>query len=432
MCGLVAAIAKRSNGFFMKDIDIFQEMLFADTLRGDDSTGIFAVNSDGNVGIHKQVGTAETFLSTPEWRATRSKLFSQGQMIVGHNRKATRGEVTDENAHPFWVEDKLVLVHNGSYYGSHKQLADVPVDSNAIAIHLANNIDNYEEALQRVNAAYAMFFYDVHGKKLNIIRNKERPLWMLETNTTYFFASEPGLLYWIVTRNDEKPIDKVRSLEEYNLMQLEIESSGVKLSEKKLDCSFRGYQTFTSAAGWEDLDDAYMATIGYPPVKCAGTDCEPEVKTQKEEKKPTVPLLTNEVKDNTKIYSDYVPTEAHNHVSFATWSQLREGVFKTGRRIHVVVDDWLHHTDSNDVTLTGSTLDIYGIPISFNMTEAQLEPILDSLSDDGTMLFEIEVDHTVWKKHGNDNSAELNNMQGVMFIGGKNAILCRTHEAGHA
>ena len=44
MCGIVSLISKRAGGFYNPDTDIFSQMLFADTVRGVDSTGVFGVN----------------------------------------------------------------------------------------------------------------------------------------------------------------------------------------------------------------------------------------------------------------------------------------------------------------------------------------------------------------------------------------------------
>ena len=51
MCGLVGVTTKLSNGFSYEQVSVFEELLHIDTLRGDDSTGVFLVNGIGNVDI---------------------------------------------------------------------------------------------------------------------------------------------------------------------------------------------------------------------------------------------------------------------------------------------------------------------------------------------------------------------------------------------
>ena len=195
MCGLVAAIAKTRNGLSYRTLDAFETLLRIDSLRGEDSTGVFVVNNYGNVGIGKDVGDGFSYLKDNDWKELRGHAFNNGWAVVGHNRKATRGSVTAENAHPFWVEDKIVLVHNGSHVGPHKHLADVEVDSHAIAHVLAEaGPDGIEDGLKRVDAAYALIWYDIHNKRLNIIRNAERPLAWVETPDAFLIASESDML----------------------------------------------------------------------------------------------------------------------------------------------------------------------------------------------------------------------------------------------
>ena len=41
MCGLVGMIAIQSQGFSYKDKEMFNQLLYADAVRGEDSTGVF-------------------------------------------------------------------------------------------------------------------------------------------------------------------------------------------------------------------------------------------------------------------------------------------------------------------------------------------------------------------------------------------------------
>src|SRR5687768_3261580 len=99
--------------------------MFMNTLRGDDSSGIIAVNSDGDVDVIKDTLPGYYFTETKEFKEhADTQAFREGRVLVGHNRKATIGKVNLDNAHPFVVNNEFVLVHNGSLT-SHKNLADV-------------------------------------------------------------------------------------------------------------------------------------------------------------------------------------------------------------------------------------------------------------------------------------------------------------------
>lgn len=446
MCGLVMAVTKTKNGFNGVDLDMFQEMLFADTLRGKDSTGIFAVNTIGNVGIAKDATTAEGFLQTDEFKKLRSDLFREGWAVVGHNRKATRGLINDVNSHPFWVEDKLVLVHNGSYYGDHKKLADTEVDSHAIAIHLANNIGNYEEALQKVNAAYALIFYDIEGKKLNVIRNKDRPLFKVETNSAYFLSSEPGLLSWILHRNNEKPIDKITALEEHTLYTWELTGENTyDTSEKKLDCSFRHTGTFQGVdysewSGEEDMCGWYHGNYRkgshgkswtnqpvhhVTPTQTAINDATTKAIENQSTYSDEVKKHNSEVDETYQYRSICIPSDHHPSSLYSEWMNTFKEAYPKGRKLNVTVDDWVQpDTSKREYFLTGATLDNKQLPVIFKVEGNQLDHLIANVVDDN-LLFEIEVDFSFWKRlEGQqlptNTNRVLESLDGVVFLVGKN------------
>lgn len=201
MCGIVAVINKYSNGFTTKQVDTFTTLLWLDTLRGEDSTGVFMVNTIGNVDIVKSTDIAQDFISTDEYSKLTKDAVREGFALVGHNRKATRGTVKDENAHPFWVDDKLVLVHNGSFIGDHKHIKDTEVDSHAMAHHLAEGHEDIESAFGKLNAAIATIWWDFRSKTLNMFRNEQRPLHFMETDDGWYFASEWQMLDFVAARN---------------------------------------------------------------------------------------------------------------------------------------------------------------------------------------------------------------------------------------
>ena len=199
MCGIVGIISKSKHRFDNKSLDAFELMLFVDTIRGEDSTGVFLVTNEGNVEIAKQVGDGAQFIRTKEWKEIRSKAFQKGWALIGHNRKATRGSITDENAHPFWVEEKTVLVHNGSITG-HKKFADVEVDSHAIAHHITNSVGK-EKALKEIDGAFALVWHDVQNKVLNVIRNDEWPLSHSSNDQSWFISSGQSILEFSMLRS---------------------------------------------------------------------------------------------------------------------------------------------------------------------------------------------------------------------------------------
>jgi len=201
MCGLVSVIQKNCDMFVTYSASrIFKQMLFADALRGTDGTGIF----------YKDLKKKQVFYNKvpgPSWEAIPKmkeldSIAGNVSFIIGHNRKATMGVHTYENTHPFH-EGNIVLVHNGTltnHKDLEKEVGHCLVDSQAIAKLL--NQDKPKQALEKLEGAYALIWYNAKDEKLFFARNKERPLWMVETDQFIFLVSEPGLAHWIIERND--------------------------------------------------------------------------------------------------------------------------------------------------------------------------------------------------------------------------------------
>lgn len=207
MCGIVAVITKKNYGFIQKDIIIFEQLLYADALRGEDSTGVIGVHKDGDLYIDKSADDAHNFLIEYMGGKHQKEMLTNGVALIGHNRKATVGKIVDENAHPFVVNDNFALVHNGSLY-NHTKLKNTTVDSEALAHHIEDAIRNpdftmntFSDALSEVWGAYACVWYDQLSHKVQFTRNNERPLWIAEGPDSWYLASEGSMLHWILTRN---------------------------------------------------------------------------------------------------------------------------------------------------------------------------------------------------------------------------------------
>lgn len=205
MCGLVAVIGKPSNGFTAELNDVFTTLMFLDQLRGEDSTGVFTVTNKGEVFGAKEASDATKFLKSKDYGTILKRAFAEGAALIGHNRKATRGEVNDANAHPFVVDNNIVLVHNGTMYGDHKKLADTEVDSHAIAHVIHESNGDVQAAMDKIDAAYALIWFDFSSGKLNIIRNTMRPLWFMELHNAFVFSSEKAMLDFVITRHNLNP-----------------------------------------------------------------------------------------------------------------------------------------------------------------------------------------------------------------------------------
>jgi hypothetical protein len=240
MCGIVGIVSAYSSGLGYDEGKAFTDMLFVDTLRGFDSTGVFGVSNKGNVGILKAALSGPDFIQTTEYTSFMTDAVSRGKMLVGHNRSATRGSVSDKNAHPFWVDDKIVLVQNGTWNGDHSHVKNTEVDSEAIA-HLLSDNEDIETALQQVDAAYALVWYNVETKTLHGIRNTQRPLAIAYTTAgSIMFASEISTILFAASRQSIKLQKAPYIIAEHNLMSFTLDADKGEYDEeyKKINSEF--------------------------------------------------------------------------------------------------------------------------------------------------------------------------------------------------
>lgn len=201
MCGIVGIISKVQGGLYYSDMDLFEEMLVCDSIRGTDSTGVFGIYKNKQARTLKVAAEPHSLFRCAEWGEFRGKATASMTAVIGHNRSATRGAVTSNNAHPFH-EGKIVLVHNGTLHNQKDFNKEVEVDSHAITHAL--NERPAKEVLKEINGAFAFVWYDREQGKLFIARNSERPLSFIETSTNIMFASEGNMLNWLANRRSVK------------------------------------------------------------------------------------------------------------------------------------------------------------------------------------------------------------------------------------
>lgn len=210
MCGIVGIIRKTRNGLNKTEIDMFKQLLFADQLRGTDGTGIFfnSVNTKTeNIISFKSSENASYLLNLPEFvKDIEPILFKQSDFVVGHNRAASIGDKSLECTHPF-QEGDIVLVHNGTLSNHTSLNASSKVDSHAICHNI--NKEGAESTIKKLTGSFALVWVNKKENTLNLCRNIQRPLHLIETDFNYIISSEKDLGKWIINRNGGKITNEI-------------------------------------------------------------------------------------------------------------------------------------------------------------------------------------------------------------------------------
>jgi len=204
MCGLIGVVGDITK----LDISFFRQALAANVVRGWDSTGVSAFtdestnkhhNSDYVLWSHKEAITGSEAACDKEFNAVFNDLGNIA--IMGHNRAATVGDVTRENAHPF-SHGNLSLMHNGTLTDTSVLDGDFDTDSEQIAYTLSLATDK-KAVLEKIEGAFALSWIDVGNNTFNLARNDERSLYITYSNKgdTLYYASEAKMLEWLLSRN---------------------------------------------------------------------------------------------------------------------------------------------------------------------------------------------------------------------------------------
>ncbi len=247
MCGIVGMVNKGISGFFGSDVSMFNQLLYIDALRGEDSTGTISYMNNGEMFVLKDALDANDFMKTDKYYKFAEKASKTGKALIGHNRKKTVGKISAATAHPFVIDERFAFVHNGTLY-SHKHLADTEVDSEALGMVLARcegDKEKMEKVLEQVYGAYACAWIDQEQEKLFLLRNDDRPLYLTEAAGVYFFASEGTALAHILLRNSQT-VQKIDKVKEHTLYIFDLSNQSQLTGYQEVALSVKKYKAPTT------------------------------------------------------------------------------------------------------------------------------------------------------------------------------------------
>lgn len=215
MCGLFGGIGKEKKGGL--NISKVKILGLYNMSRGKDSCGYFYNNT-----LKKGTFTERLFDSFIE-KNVLAQHAAKNNVFIGHTRSATGNTThTAENAHPFNVEDRLILAHNGTI-GNVWDLCKkynvedkgIHVDSLALAVlidkvgfSILNEYIGYAALLMH-NTKEPNTLYVYHGAsrefKSDEKLTEERPLFSMDTREAVYFSSLESALLAIRDSEDEQP-----------------------------------------------------------------------------------------------------------------------------------------------------------------------------------------------------------------------------------
>lgn len=228
MCGL-CGIAGR--GITSKDLDIFQNLLTVCSVRGQEGTGVAAIDTLNNsIRIEKSIWNSGVFLIEQENKRRRGIFGSlRPDIYVGHCRAPTTGDVTISNTHPFDT-GRYVSAHNGTLVSGRFNKSS-KTDSQLLFEEMEGK--SIVDSLQGLSSfdAFAVSIYDKKFKKLHLSRNKRRPLSfvVLKDRAVVYWASELSMLRFVLDREGEK-------YNPWQIMEDTVVSFDVTKIKKDADC----------------------------------------------------------------------------------------------------------------------------------------------------------------------------------------------------
>lgn len=214
MCGIYGMMG---TGILAKDFKIFRDLGTFSQSRGTDGAGVYQVRSIDNPNnpdnLEQMYKSGEPFSAMmneiDDLKAKHeggvhnmlSNIFVD--VVMGHNRAATVGDITQDNAHPFSLRG-IIGAHNGTLRDG-KYTHETKTDSEMMFEDIAER--GLGTVLTELNpkSAFAISMFNRETKSMYFVRNDDRPLGMAfsQSRAVLYWSSELDMLKYALHRNGE-------------------------------------------------------------------------------------------------------------------------------------------------------------------------------------------------------------------------------------
>jgi len=270
MCGILAAVSKEKLS--LAELKALKELFVVTTLRGIDSTGILIADTlDENIyRLWKEVGNFYDCAGDPSVVEN-----FKANLVMGHCRWATKGNVTKDNAHPY-VFENFIGMHNGTLDDADylptakgnegfKDKTDSWIFFNKLDQHLKDGgqlLDFIKELTWW--CAHAIIMWDKKSS-LSFFRDYQRPLsiGVEKTSGTVFLASEKRFLEFIENKHVSFNIHDVKPGILYEIDMKKVGFDDKPWTETEIPETHWSTGTFVQTPGYTNPQSRYYDMYEY-------------------------------------------------------------------------------------------------------------------------------------------------------------------------
>jgi predicted glutamine amidotransferase len=271
--------------------DFISNGFVAGSVRGMDSSGIAIIDTKNNyLETHKLAISGSVFVTDRVAKKYIEEARDPHVISICHTRAATSGGLGYSAAHPFYIESaddtsyrEMVGVHNGSLtnWATKDKAKNYSVDSEWALNHI---YDKGAEAFKDFTGAYCFVWWDSdEDDVLNIARNDTREMHvaMLE-NGGLAYASEAGMLYWLLERNSLKIKGTIIQLDDHTHYKFKRDDLHNFTKEKLLQpptptTTYNYHGTSTRPTVVQQMDALLAKIAGSPEAAASNVSTGPKV-----------------------------------------------------------------------------------------------------------------------------------------------------------